>query len=293
MLVAMRACLLPIVLLALGGCTFVEPQAASKPLLAPLAVSPDTTTLEVFSAPAPLTDPEFAELWELVDEQPLPADLRRRLAANGIRAGLVGPSVPTPLAAVLKVTDRRVEDDERQLVSMDPDGGVVLRVLHAHSGKRTELAIPGVRDRLTLLEAINGEIHGKTYHQAECRIALRAFPESDGSVRVQLTPELHSGEFKSRFRGSDGVLMYTQEREKKIFTELMLEPALAPGQMLLVTRRPDQPSTAGWHFFTNPTGEKPQAVLWVFRAARAAADPAFYETPPNDEPEVVSNDQLE
>jgi hypothetical protein len=291
--VAMRALLLSFAVLAASGCRLVEPQAAGKSLLAPLSVSPDTTTLEVFSAPAPHTDPEFADLWELVDEEPLPAELRRQLAANGMRAGLVGPGVPGPLAAVLKVTDRRVDEEERQLVSMDPEGGVILRVLQAPAGKRLELAIPQVRERLTLLEAIDGKIHGRTYSQAECRIALRAFPEPDGRVRLQLTPELHYGQVKSRVRGSDGVLMWTQEREKKIFSELMLEPALAPGQMLLVTRRPDQSSTAGWHFFTSTRGDKPQAMLWVFRVACAAPDRAFYEGPPHDERGAVSNDQQE
>jgi hypothetical protein len=196
--VAMRAVLLSFAMLAASGCRIVEPQSVGKSPLAPLSVSPDTTTLEVFSAPASHDDPEFADLWELVDEQPLPAELRRQLAANGMRAGLVGPNVPGPLATVLNVTDRRVEDEERQLVSMDPEGGVVLRVLHAHAGKRLELVIPQVREGLSLLEAVDGQIHGKTYNQAECKMALRAFPESDGRVRLQLTPELHHGQIKSR-----------------------------------------------------------------------------------------------
>jgi hypothetical protein len=73
----------------------------------------------------------------------------------------------------------------------------------------------------------------------------------------------------------------------------MLEPALAPGQMLLVTRQPDRSSTAGWHFFTDTRGDKPQAILWVFRVARAAPDRAFYDGPPDDELGAISNDLQE
>ena len=289
--VAMRACVLSFALVAAGGCRLVEPPSAGKSPLAPITVSPETITLEVFSAPALRDDPQFAELWELVDEQPLPAELRRRLAANGMRAGLVGPNVPGALAAVLKVTDRRIEDEQRQLVPMDPEGGVTLRVLHARAGKRIELAIPRVREEMSLLEAIDGRVGGGTYRKAECRMALRAFPETDGRVRLELTPEVHYGEFKSRTRGSDGVFIRTQQRDKKIFEELKLEPALAAGQMLLITCRPDRSGTVGWHFFTDATADKPVAMLWVLRVARAAPDRAFYDGPPKDEPGPVSNDQ--
>lgn len=287
----MRAGICWFVLLAVAGCAPVVPQTVSKLPLAPLTAAPDAIALEVFSAPAPHDDPQFAALWELVDEQPLPAELRRQLAANGMRAGLVGPDVPTELAAVLKVTDRRVEDEDRQLVSMDPEGGVMMRLLHAHDGKRVELAIPEVREELTLLEAEDGQVRGKTYQQAECRIALRAFSETDGRVRLQLTPEMPHGAFKGRVRGNDGLFMLTQERETKVFSQLRIEPKLAPGQMLLVTRCADHPKTAGWHFFTHGGGEKPQAMLWVFRAARAAPDGAF-EDAPAEEPPLNVLDEL-
>lgn len=290
---ALRGCVLWFALLAIGGCRFVEPHTAGKSPLAPLSLSPDTITLEVFSAPAAPDDPQFAKLWELVDEQALPAESRRQLAAGGMRAGLVGPGVPGPLAAVLKVTDRRVEDSERQMVSLDPDGGVKLRLLHAQAGKRIELAIPRVREEMSLLEAVDGRVQGKTYRQAECRLALRAFPQGDGRVRLDLTPELHHGEFKSHVRGSDGVLLWTQEREKKIFEDLKLEPALAAGQMLLLTCRPNRSGTAGWHFFVDTSASKPEAILWVFRVARAAPDPAFYEVPSDDNLGAISNDQVE
>ena len=108
---------------------------------------------------------------------------------------------------------------------------------------------------------------------------------------LELTPEVHYGAFKSRTRGSDGVFIRTQQRDKKIFEELKLEPALAAGQMLLITCRPDRSGTAGWHFFTDTTGDKPVAMLWVLRVARAAPDRAFYDGPPKDEPGPVSNDQ--
>jgi hypothetical protein len=291
MSIAMRACFGVSALLAVAGCRAVEPHSAARSPLAPLVVSPDSVTLEVFSAPAPHDDPQFDELWKLVDEQPLDAELRKRLAANGVRAGFVGPHVPDRLAAALKVTDRRVEEQDRQLVSIDPDGGVVLRLLHARVGKRNELVIPHPRDELSLLEHVEGQVRGKTYRQAECRMALRVFNGSAGEVRLELVPELHYGEFKSRVRASDGMWLWTQERTKKIFHELKLEPMLRSGQMFLVTCRPDRASSAGYHFFTDPSGDKPVPMLWVFRLARAAPDAAFADPPSEDDVGPVTNDQ--
>jgi hypothetical protein len=175
---------------------------------------------------------------------------------------------------------------------MDPDG-VILRVLHAPSGKRSELVIPRVRDEMSLLEAVDGRVHGKTFRKAECRMALRAFAESDGRVRLELVPEVHHGEFKSRVRGSDGRFLWTQEREKKVFDKLKLEPVLAPGQMLLVTSRADVQGGLGWHFFTDAEADRTRPVLWVFRAARTAPDGAFSDGQNVEDKRGVVNDQEE
>jgi hypothetical protein len=245
----------------------------------------------VFSAPAPHDDAQLDDLWKFVDEQPLSADLRTRLAANGMRAGLVGPNIPDSLAAALKVTDRRVSEDERQLVSLNPDGGVTLRVVHAQQGKRTELVIPHVREEMSLLEFDGGQARGKTYRQAECRLALRAFNERGGRVQLELTPEVHYGEFKSRVRGSDGMWLFTQERAKRVFHELKLEPALAAGQMFVITSRPDRSGSAGHHFFTDTSGDKPVTVLWVIRVSRAAPDRVFDDGAAKHDAVEVSSDQ--
>lgn len=291
MLVAMRAWMLSFALLAAAGCKVAQPHSVARSPLVPISVSPDAITLEVFSAPATHDDAQFDKLWKFVDEQSLPADLRRRLAANGMRAGIVGPNIPDSLAAVLKVTDQRIEDDQRQLVSMDPEGGVTLRVVHARVGKRTELVIPRVHDEMSLLECVDGQAGGKTYHKAECRLALRAFDDAPGRVKLELTPELHYGEFKSRVRGSDGMWLWTQERAKRVFHELKLEPTLAAGEMFLITSRPDQSASAGDHFFTDTRGDKPVPMLWVFRVARASPDRAFYDPAAEAETAPVSSDE--
>jgi hypothetical protein len=293
MRVAMRAILLGFTLLEFGGCRVVEPNSASKSPLAPLSVSPDTISLEVFSAPVPQGEEQMAQLWKLVDEQSLPAVLRRHLADNGFRAGIVGPNVPAELAEILKVTDRPVDESKQHSMSLNPEAGVNLRVLHLKSGKRTELALPNIRDELTLLEMAAGEVRGQTYRKAECRLGLKAFPQTDGRVRLEVTPELHHGEFKNRVRGGDGMMMFTQERPKRIFGDLKIEPQLAAGQMFLMASRPDRSASPGYHFFTDTSGDKAVPTLWVVRTARATPDTAFYDGPQQDDLTSLTNDAEE
>ncbi len=176
MRVRLRAILMVVAVVAPGGCAVVEPHSVAKSPLAPLTVSPEAIMLEVFSAQAPQGTEQLDALWRLVDEQPLDPELRKRLAENGFRAGVLGPNVPADLAKLLKVTDRPVAEEDKAKVPLDTENEVNLRLLYAKSGKRNELVIPHAREELTILEYADGHVHGKTYHKAACRLELRAFP---------------------------------------------------------------------------------------------------------------------
>ncbi len=288
--VGVRAILLSSFALLLVGCRVVEPGASKMSPLAPLAVSSDAITLEVFSAPVPRGEEQLAALWKLVDEQTLPADLRQRMEKNGFRAGLIGPNVPAELAEILKITEHQATDDDPFKFALNPEEGVNLRVVHAKTGKRTEVAIPEVRERMQLLEIAHGGLGGKTYNQAECRLALRTDYESDGRVRIEIVPEVHHGTFQSRVRGNDGMMMFTQERPKRVFEDLKMEPRLAPGQMLVLAGQASRPASAGYHFFHDTRGDRPITMLWVVRVARGTHDTAFFEKPADDGLSAVSND---
>src|SRR6202521_4267835 len=105
---AARTLCLILALFGLVGCKVVARQPKGKSPLSSVGMSADSVTLEIFTAPTPLGAPQLSALWNEVDEQPLPADLRQRLAQNGLRAGIVGPHVPHALAELHKVTDERI-----------------------------------------------------------------------------------------------------------------------------------------------------------------------------------------
>jgi hypothetical protein len=264
-----------VALLLCAGCKLVdEPPQGQSPLV-PLAAAPDVVTLEIFSAPAQLDDPNLAALWPHVNEQPLPPELRKKLAENGLRIGVIGGNVPDALAALLKVTGTPISAEQRALVPMETEPGVVLRMLQPRPGKRHELVISPVHQRIALLQREKDQVEGKTYDQAEGRMVLRVFPQEAGSVRLELTPELQHGELKTQTTGSEGMFIWRPEREKRVFAELKTEATLAPGEMLVMTCLSERTSSVGYHFFMQPKAEKPTQRLWVLRVAQAGTDRAF------------------
>ncbi len=280
---AMRASLLLLLVACTPGCNVMERGSSGRSPLRPLTGAPDMATLEIFTAPMPLGDPRLAALWSEVDEQALPADLRRRLKQNGLRVGIVGPRVDDVLAEVLNVTDRPIPAEERGRVPLDAEPGTTLRIRQFQYRKRSELAVSPVHDQISLLRSLNGEVEGRTYTKAEGRFDLRVYAEPDARIRLELRPQLHHGEFKQRFSGSEGVFRMEPLRTIQSYDDLKLSATLGPGQMLLLTCEPDHPGSIGHCFFAQAGGDKPIQKLWVIRASQAGPDRMFYEGPKADD----------
>src|SRR3954469_13537274 len=151
----LRATLVILALALSFGCRLVQLDRGGRSPLLPLSAAPDAVSLEVFSAPASLEDAQTTELWSEVDEQALPADLRERLAQNGLRAGIVGPTVPCGLANLLKLTDERISTEERATVPVQVEEGVRLLVMQPRPGERRDLVTGPTIDELALLERHN------------------------------------------------------------------------------------------------------------------------------------------
>jgi hypothetical protein len=285
---ALRALMLFVLVLGTTGCRLVDAPKGRSPLL-PVTASSDAVTLEIFSAPTALGNPQLTAMWAQVDEQPLPAELRRKLAQNGFRAGVVGPGLPDALADLLKVTDERIASEKRDTVPLETEPGVVLRVMQPRLGKRHEQVVSQTYDELSLLRSVDGQVEGRTYYKADARFEMRVFAEDDSRVRIELMPELHHGEFKNRFASSEAMLIMKQERQRQIFEDLKLSATLAPGQMFVITCLPNMPGSIGHYFFTQRDGDKPVQKLYVIRVAQASPDRAFWEAPKQAAGELSSD----
>jgi hypothetical protein len=268
--------LLAIVVCLLGGCRFIEPEAATKTLLARPVPTTDAVWLEVFSARFPQADARInREMWGQIDEQHLPADVRRRLAENGLRAGLVGTQLPPALAELLKLSDKPAEQTQVPLSSLEAEPKVTLRVLQTQSGKRYEVLTSRTHEQLSVLLAGAAGVGGRTFPQADGRFALCAFAQPDGRARLELVPEIHHGQQQLRWVGDEGVLRGEPGRPRQAFEDLRVKCLLAPGQMLVVTSLPERSGSLGHALFADEDGGRATQKLLVLRLAKAAPDRAF------------------
>jgi hypothetical protein len=209
-------------------------------------------------------------------------ETRRLLAQHGFRAGIVGPQPPTALATLLKIVEKPTEPAEHG--KKDPDQlleepTVTMRAIFTRTGWRNEIIASKVYEQLPLLERDGDEVRGRTYLKADGRFVVRAYPQPDNRVRLELTPELQYGEAQQHWSASDGVLRPESSRPKKTFDGLKLDVPLATGQMLLISCLPERRGSVGYWFFMEAIGERHSQKLLVVRLSQATPDSSFAETP--------------
>ena len=271
--------LVPLCALAVG-CALVEPHAVGRSPLKPARPSPDSVTLEIFFARCPLGDPRLnGPLWSAIDEQRFTPELRRQLANSGFRAGVVDNHLPPELVQLLKLSEAPAPQQNQPLKHLEKEPTVTLRRLQTRSGQRNEIIASKVYDELPLLTREASAVRGRTYYKAEGRFALEAFPVGDGRVRVELVPELHHGQQRPHWTGSDGVLRLDASRPKQVFDELKLQAVLAPGEMIVMTTAAERPGSMGHYFFTEPTGEAAAQKLLIIRLSHASQDELYDDQP--------------
>ena len=276
-----RLILLCAITLCGAGCTFIDRHAAaaSKSPLSGSIPSPDSVTLEILFARAPIGNETLNQrLWSEIDEQRLPSDLRRKLTENGIRVGVVSGRVPDDLAKLLTLTDKApAKRDEPAPVNLEEEPNVTLRLLQARAGRRNEVVCSGSYDRLPLLERRDELVRGHTFNQADGRLALRSFPCSANEVDIELVPEIHHGEKQPRWVGSDGVLRLDAGKPREVFDWLKMRVKLNPGEMLVITNLPNRSGSLGHYFFTQPTCERTSQKLLVIRLSQESKDAMFFQ----------------
>ncbi|HEY1785088.1 MAG TPA: hypothetical protein VGG30_06035, partial [Pirellulales bacterium] len=264
---------------AAPGCRLLDAQPKGKTLLTPLQAGEESVALEIFFARFDYGYPPFAEkLWEEVDEQVLPADVRRELARNGFRGGIVGSQVPVELARLLTLTDVPQPKHQGTTVNLEKEPSVKMRLLEVRSGRHGEIIASPVYDHLPLLMREGEKVQGKTYDRADGRFTLTATRHADGRVGLDLLPELHYGKTEQKWLPVDGVFHLVSSQKKKLFEHMQLRVDLSPGQMLVLTCRPDHPGSIGNYFFTEPVGDEGLAQRMVIvRLAQAGSDRSFSE----------------
>jgi hypothetical protein len=252
-----------------------------KPLFATSPMSPDSCVLEVFIIRFPFGDTLANQtLWKDVDELHIPPEVRGRIARNGFRAGLLSGQIPDALARLMELTAKppvAQEDEPINLADTSAKPRVLRSRIHARPGRRNEIVTSGVYDQLPVLMCEGNGVGGKTYEQAQGVLAYWAFPQTDGRVRIELTPELQYGQPKNSWVPDQGAWRSDFGRPKRAFDDLALTATLTPGSILVLTSLPDRSGSLGHYFFTEKDDRLEQKLLLI-RLAHVHNDDLFVPT---------------
>jgi hypothetical protein len=273
-----------------GGCSLWHPPDAEISELPAPRMSSDSVVWEIAMVCVPLDDAEFhSRLWNEVDEQHLPTDVTRRLAANGFRCGVVGMQLPS----VLRERLDRPQPEAADSASAVPIGELVTafpaRRLQARAGQRYEIVSPHIQNEMAILIHDEGQIVGMRYDQAQCLLAVTSDPHSDGRVRLEVTPEVHHGPARQQFTGRGGVLQMQAKRDAEVFQKLRIETMLSPGQTLVLTQTFPGKGLGGEFFTESINSQYLQKVLMI-RLAQTQ-DNGLYSSEPVMASNLITSDQ--
>jgi hypothetical protein len=256
------------------GCSPWAATSAGNSLLKPPRMSADSVVLEFALVEIPHNEnEEYERLWGKVDEQHLPTDLRRKLAANGLRCGVIGAQLPNWVRGQLDSPRKSVElisDDGMASICESTTQGRV----HCRPGQQRAITVTDKRKELNIDEESEDQMLPVTYEEATCEFALVAEPQGDGRVRLELTPEISHGPPRQRWVGNDGLFRVDLTRDRKRFMDSQLVATLSPGQTLLVAAAPDAQNLGKAFFLEDAKSRRCRKILLV-RLAQTQCDDLF------------------
>jgi hypothetical protein len=214
------------------------------------------------------------ELWNFVDEQALGPEARRRLNANGLRAGVVMGTLPPPIA------ERLAQATVGDPAAGDPAGG--RKLLRLLPGRRAEVVAATAVPALVLIEEGEDGVRGATYHDATPQVAIEARPAADGCVHLEAVPEVKHGPVVRSWVGEEGLFRLEAGQRRHRLEHLEIAATLRPRSLLIVGCAGDPTSTIGDALLRDRVGGSLR--LLVLRPLEAAVDPLFAAAPVDAEP---------
>jgi hypothetical protein len=213
------------------------------------------------------------ELWRLVDEQVLDDGLRSRLAANGLRAGVVTARLPPHLAARFLPSGPAVGET---LPAALPDNPALVRhTLRLLPGRSSDVLAATGLGELVLLEREEGAVRGTTYREASPLFGLKAWPAADGRVRLRLAPTIKHGPVERTWVGEDGMFRLEAGQRRDLLEQLAIEAVVPGGSRLVVGSAGESASTAGDAFFRDRSGGGQRLLAIIPAPLAAPVDPMF------------------
>lgn len=213
------------------------------------------------------------ELWGLVDEQALDAGARRRLQANGLRAGVVTARLPPHIA--VRFTPAPPAAGETLPTALPENPALVRHSLRLLPGRASDVLAAAGIDELVLLQHDDGTVRGATYRDASTVVAIRAYPAPDGRVRLRLVPTVKHGPMERSWVGEEGMFRLEAGQRREKLESLAIDTELPPGTMLVLGCSGDPASTVGDAFFRDQRGSGRRLLAVMPTPTVPTADPMF------------------
>src|SRR5205814_9050202 len=146
--------------------------------------------------------------------------------------------------------------------------------LPLRAGHRTVIKASKVFPSLPVLLSEEGTVRGYHLTDARCTLSLKAHPQGEGRVKLNLTPEIEHGALKARWGGSEGMMIQQTSQDRLILDRLALEATLGPGQSLILSTT-SEIRGLGEYFFAQQAGGALERRLLVIRYAQTQFDDLF------------------
>ncbi|MFP6670092.1 MAG: hypothetical protein VB857_01655 [Pirellulaceae bacterium] len=249
-------------------------QARTLELPAP-RMSADSVILEIaFVHVTPAANQVDAALWHDVNAVPLPWQTQKKLAVNGIRCGLIAGQLPASLQQLIQA-DKNTLDLQDLNGNLGHDLQGRSQRLHSRAGRRGQIVLTKkILPTVHLVTRDGDYSSGETFHQAQCVLEIRTYPQGDGRVRVQLTPEIQHGHLRSQFVGHDGSWLINNDRETRSFDFLAMEVLMTPGESLVLSCTADVKGL-GQHMFVDGKSDSDTQYLVLVRLVQTQFDDLF------------------
>lgn len=266
-------------LVATGGCrsagllslgeTPLDAVATDIPTRPPAAAL-STIPLEIAFVRYDATDAVLgSELWTFLDEQAFEPEVRRQLATNGLRCGVITGDLPGHISDRLAAAQL-----EKEAETALPGG--TRRTLRLLPGKRADIVAAAPVPELVLLEETGDGASGRTFHDAGGFVVVRAWPAADGRVTIEALPEVRHGPLRRSWVGEEGMFRLEAMQARHRFDHLKIVATLPPQGRLVIACGGEPAATVGDVLLRDGGGEGSTSQrLLVIRPRAGGVDPAF------------------
>lgn len=235
-------------------------------------IQPKWVTLKIHILARQLHDPLVnSAVWGQADEQVVAPELRRDLAANGLRVGLLTGGIPAEVEAA---------------INAPPPHKVTPVVVQLPDGERSPISLSDPTPTATVLMSQHGHATARDFKDASGWIRVTATQEGPTTVALRLVPEIHHGTVLRRYdslsiNSAPNALnpmqfMVKDGQQEDAIRDLVATLSVHPGQVAVIGCDPDRRGNLGAFLFTQPEAKSDrltQKVLLISASRTNLGDP--------------------